>query len=137
MSIFPYGFLSGNTGYYFYSAILQANAAILSIVGVFIIFRIQRLQSTIDIIINSFMTDLERWTNPQWILDFFNSNLEEKKEKYKSYNYERQAMSRFSECIKNEEKLLKIKSIIYIPTLFLSSGIILSTIGLFFYELST
>ena len=38
-------FFSENTGLYFFSALLQANAAILAIVGVFMIFRLQSYQS--------------------------------------------------------------------------------------------
>ena len=39
---------TGNTGLYFYSALLQANAAIFSIVGVFYIFRLQSINSAIS-----------------------------------------------------------------------------------------
>ena len=123
-------FFSDNTGLYFFSAILQANAAILSIVGVFIIFRIQSYQSPIDIIRNSFLIEFKKWTNPDWILDFDNSSLEGKKEKFKNAKYDKDTMPRLSEWIKNEEKILKTKSSIILPSLLLSSGAILSIIGL-------
>ena len=41
---------SNTTGLYLFSALLQANAAIIAIVGVFGIFRIQSLQSKIEYI---------------------------------------------------------------------------------------
>jgi hypothetical protein len=132
MSNFPCGFLSESSGYYFYSAVLQANAAILSIVGVFIIFRIQRLQSTIDLIQNSFLMNLEKYATPEKFSEFFNSTLEKKKEVFEDLHYPNYIMSSLSVCIKNEETILGFNSAIKTPTLLLASGIILSTIGLFF-----
>ncbi len=47
-----YDFFSYSTGLYFFSALVQANASILAIVGVFMIFKIQSIQSSIDMIKN-------------------------------------------------------------------------------------
>lgn len=47
------GFFSDSTGLYFFSALLQANAAILAIVGIFVIFKIQSFESGIDVIKNA------------------------------------------------------------------------------------
>ena len=41
-------FFHPTTGLYFFSALLQANAAIFAIVGVFMIFKLEQLQSRID-----------------------------------------------------------------------------------------
>ncbi len=46
---------SESTGFYSYSSLLQANAAILSILGIFTIFRVQSFQSAIETIKNSFI----------------------------------------------------------------------------------
>jgi hypothetical protein len=46
---------SESTGFYLYSSLLQANAAILSILGVFTIFRVQSIQAAIDIIKNAWI----------------------------------------------------------------------------------
>lgn len=46
--IFLLSRISELTGFYFFSALLQADAAILGILGVFIIFRFQNLQNYIQ-----------------------------------------------------------------------------------------
>lgn len=43
-------FFSVNTGFYFFSALLQANASILAITGVYAIFKIQASQGIIEVI---------------------------------------------------------------------------------------
>lgn len=47
--------ISDHLAYYFFSALLQANAAIFSIIGVFYIFRIQSLNNKISIIKSNVM----------------------------------------------------------------------------------
>lgn len=71
-------FFSENSGFYFLSSLLQANAAILSITGVFYIFKIQSLQSSIDIIKSSLMADMGRRSWPEKILEFDKLSLVEK-----------------------------------------------------------
>ena len=46
--VLPQSPFSENTGLYFYSAFIQANAAIFSIVGVFFVFRFQSIKSSIS-----------------------------------------------------------------------------------------
>jgi hypothetical protein len=107
-------FFSTSTSLYFFSAFLQANAAILSIVGLFIIFKIQSLQSLIDII------------------EFANSDLKEKQKKYAKISYDKYTMKKLSEWIEKENRIIDIKDMIKIPTILLSIGIITSGIGLIF-----
>lgn len=57
--MFPFIFFNESTSLYIYSALFQANAAILSIIGVFIIFRLQSLQSHIDTLKNFILTTYE------------------------------------------------------------------------------
>lgn len=54
--MFPFIFFNESTSLYIYSALFQANAAILSIIGVFIIFRLQSLQSHVDTLKNFILT---------------------------------------------------------------------------------
>ncbi len=49
-----------NTSLYFYSALLQANAAIIALVGLYTIFHLQNVNSTIEIIKSSLVNENPR-----------------------------------------------------------------------------
>jgi hypothetical protein len=68
---------SENTGLYLFSALIQANAAIFSIVGVFYIFRLQSIQYTITNIFNALYN--ENINIRQVAEDFKIKNIDDKK----------------------------------------------------------
>ncbi|MBK7379640.1 MAG: hypothetical protein IPJ03_11635 [Ignavibacteriales bacterium] len=68
---------SENTGLYFFSSLIQANAAILSIIGVFYIFRLQSIQVAISNIFNALF--YENITIREGAEDFKNKSLDDKK----------------------------------------------------------
>lgn len=91
-----------NTGLYFYSSLLQANGAILAIVGVFFIFRIQSLQSTVEgnylTLLMSCVNDFER----KFYHSFRNHGLEEKIIDVEKGNYNEDYHKRIMQaCIDN------------------------------------
>lgn len=122
-------FFSDSSSLYFYSALLQANAAILSIVGVFIIFRIQSYQSSIDIIKTALINN-RRMVGPNDVIGFDNFNISEKEEYIKRLNNS-VLKNHCSNWIEKEKKLKKVKSSIKLPTILLAIGIIINSIGLF------
>ena len=117
-----------NTGYYFYSSLLQANAAIISIFGVFFIYKVQSLQSSISEIfnsicsINSIAMDYAR--------KFKLMNLDQKKDKMKDYNNENTGSKFYRQWYENEVSLVKIKEKIVKPSILLTTAIILQSIFL-------
>lgn len=119
---------SDSTGLYFYSALVQANAAILSIVGVFIIFRLQSLQSSIDRAVRALLSDTR--TTPSPVIEFEKMNLEEKKTFVERGKIEPPIKPLFREWATNEEKISKIRSSIKLPTRLLAFGIVGDSIGL-------
>jgi len=68
---------SENTGLYFFSALIQANAAIFSIIGVFYIFRLQSIQSAISDIFNALYN--ENINIREYAEQFKNKNSDDKK----------------------------------------------------------
>jgi hypothetical protein len=75
------------TGLYFYSSLIQANAAILSLLGVFIVFRIQLNKSSIEnlknFVLNLGLTRVQRLMD--LTLEFERMNLNTKKEFLKEF----------------------------------------------------
>lgn len=133
----PHIYFSENTGLYFYSALLQANAAILSIVGVFFIFRIQQLKSEIDSIKDyvsfRFQNDARKYYH-----EFNLANLEEKNEiieRYKKKNYiESDPYHKLPDWYTRELELKKIIGSIKAPTIILAFSILMNTVFLLFAE---
>ncbi len=126
---------SNSTSLYFFSAILQANAAIIAIVGVFGIFKIQPFQSGIETI--KFSLSMERgittgfWDVDPSIISIFNPlNIEEK---YKFMN-EKVRSSVAREILENwinvEKDILTFKTTLINPILLISIGIVLGAFGL-------
>ncbi len=71
-----------NAGYYLFSSMLQAKAAILSLYGLFIIFKIQSLSSQIDFI----KEILTHNPNPNFIYLFDAKSMEEKEKAITVYS---------------------------------------------------
>lgn len=121
---------SDNTGLYFYSALLQANAAILSIVGVFYIFRIQSNQNSIDILKNLLLSDKGRFTWPESIIEFESLSIKKRKIETEERKYPKQILPQLTKWTNLEEQIITIKASIAFPTCLLSLGIIVYAAGI-------
>ncbi|MFA5804799.1 MAG: hypothetical protein WC879_09140 [Melioribacteraceae bacterium] len=117
-----------NTGYYFYSSLLQANAAIISIFGVFFIYKVQSLQSLISDIFNSYCQISS--SAMDYALKFKAMDLEQKKERLKANNSDNPVSKFYKQWYEAEVNLVKIKEKIIKPSILLSTAIILQSIFL-------
>lgn len=121
---------SANTGLYFFSALLQANAAILSIVGVFYIFKVQSIQNTIHFIKSSLLTDRFRDIVPAHLVQLSKLNIDERRIKIAERGYSDATKSQLFDWTNLDEKVLAIKDSIKLPSLLLVLGIAIFAIGL-------
>lgn len=124
-------FFSENSSFYFLSSLLQANASILSIAGVFFIFRIQSLQSSIDIIKNILMSDRGHSSWPAEIVKFDNLSLNEKESHLRSGNANEFILSSLQDWTSKERSMYSIKKEIKIPAIIIGLGIIIEAVCLF------
>ena len=124
-------YFAENSSFYFYSSILQANAAIFSIVGVFYIFRIQSLQASIDIIKSGLMNDQGRSSWPQEIIDWDNLSLKEKEEKINNGTANKYILKSLVTWTKKERDVDSFKKVISFPSILLAIGILLESLSLF------
>lgn len=124
-------YFSENSSFYFYSSILQANAAIFSIVGVFYIFRIQSLQASIDIIKSGLMNDQGRSSWPQEIIDWDNLSLKEKEGKINNGTANKHILKSLVTWTKKERAVDSFKQVIRFPSVLLAIGILLESLSLF------
>lgn len=130
--VLPYkDFFSENSSFYFLSSLLQANASILSISGVFFIFRIQSLQSSIDIIKSSLMSDRGNISWPGDIVKFDNLLLNDKESYLKSEQKNKYILQSLIDWTSKEKLIHNIKKEIIIPTILIGTGIIVESICLF------
>jgi len=71
-------FFSESSSLYFFSAILQANAALLALVGIFLIFRLQYFQSIIDGVRNKLINTTSKLNLLNTIINFEEKQIEER-----------------------------------------------------------
>lgn len=126
--IFPCSPFSSNTGLYLYSALIQANAAIFSIIGVFFIFRLQSVQSAITNIFNGLYN--ENIGVRQGAYKFKNMSLEEKKIYIDSLSGDDHISNDYRTWFNYEEELEDNKSKIKTPLIVIAVLIILQIIFL-------
>jgi hypothetical protein len=123
---------SDSTGLYLFSALLQANAAIIAIVGVFGIFRIQNLQSKIEYIKSGLLEPRGRGDrggiNSLKVQELEDMKLNEKEENYNTYNDYCKPLLR--SWIHAEKTINILKPIITKSTIWLGVGIIINTLCL-------
>lgn len=119
---------SPNTGFYFYSSLLQAQAAIFSIVGVFIVFKLQTIKSAIE---NYKHMLLALKVYPSVITDFEFADEATRKEKYIRLGKGSEQIT-YLQWNESETKVKNIKDQIKTPIILLSIGMIVSTLGLIF-----
>lgn len=125
---------SDATSHYFFSAILQANAAIIAIIGVFAIFKIQSLQSGIDSIKNALSIERGVSTNIEVdpsIIAIFDKKALQEKEKYLNEEIRYTAVwELLNSWIDKEKNINNFKSNLKKPTILIASGIVVGGIGL-------
>ncbi|MCJ7791694.1 MAG: hypothetical protein MUP49_04740 [Dehalococcoidia bacterium] len=124
-------FFSENSSFYFFSSLLQANAAILSIVGVFFIFRIQSLQSAVDIIKASLMSDRGHSCQPAEIIKWDNYSIEEKESQLKKGTTSSSIRLSLQDWTSKERHIINLKKGIKLPSILLGVGIVLESMSLF------
>ena len=118
------------TGYYFYSSLIQVNAAIFSIYGLFIVFKIQICKSNIDTCKNLIFM---RFNILKMISDFEKKN-DQQKEEYIA----EQARDVANEPIayqcrqwyENQKSIEKIQDSFKLPLILLITGMIIDAIVL-------
>ncbi|MDP8201494.1 MAG: hypothetical protein P9M11_05075 [Candidatus Tenebribacter burtonii] len=116
------------TSIYLFSALLQANAAILAIVGVFGIFRIQSIQTKIDSMKN-WVTSTKTGFDPDNMDDFDKKTPEEQKNQISNI-HESPLNKILTNILKYNYEISLIKPIIISSSKLLGFGIIIDAIGI-------
>lgn len=117
-----------DSGRYFFSAILQGNAAILSILGVFTIFKIQALHSNIDTLKASRLGDMGSSSTPTGIIEFDKKSLEEKEIFVKNFNTSPMIKGVYESWLENEIIIDNILKNVKIPIILLIISILLNAL---------
>ncbi len=119
-----------NTGLYLFSALLQANAAIFAIVGVFGIFRIQSLQSKIEFFKQGLIQPKGRFNRTEMssedIIKFDEFTLEEKADYIKNSEIDDNFIPLLRSWFNTETIIINFESIIIISMIYLGIGIIIN-----------
>ena len=124
-------YFTESTSLYIYSAFLQANAAIIAILGLFIIYKIQSLQSSIDIIKSEMMRNQSLESHPKVIADFDTALINKKEEIYKDLEKQKSFyLPYFKIWLDNSIGISNLKNLITNPTIFLTTVIIIDGICL-------
>jgi len=115
------------TSIYLFSALLQANAAILAIVGVFGIFKIQSIQAKID--------SMKNWSsfNTGWDpnnMDAFEKKTAEEQKNQISDIHESPLNNILTNILKYNDEISFIKPMIISSSKLMGFGIIIDTIGI-------
>jgi len=128
-------FFSESTLLYFFSALLQANAAILSIVGVFLVFRLQSLRSAIDTLRTIFLQKPGESIWPERLAEFDEMDIS-KKRKWIAERQQKKELTimlpLFKSWITHLENIESLKTRARRPTILLALSICLFTFGLSF-----
>lgn len=127
-----------NTGLYLFSALLQANAAILAIAGVFGIFKIQSINSKIDFLKNVLHyphgRHMSTGLSPKDI-NSFEKKTHEEKVKQMSETKDDTIKIMLSDWVKYEKQIMTLNPIIINSSKYLGFGIIINAIGIIFSNL--
>lgn len=125
-------YFTESTSLYIYSSFLQANAAIIAILGLFIIYRIQSLQSSIDVIKSDIMRDRGTYSHPKTVLDFDSASIDDKGKKFTALQKDHYYLLHYKIWLENLKSITNHKTLITIPTLFLTTAIIIDAVCLLF-----
>jgi len=124
------GFFSEYSSLYFFSALLQANAAILSLFAIFVIFRIQSLASSIDtrkLVLGADPSHASAYD----INSFERMSLQEKKCEVDHKTGRRAfGVAHYLAWIAYEEKIEELKHSIIVPSSVLAGSILFYAIAL-------
>jgi len=123
-------YFSESTGLYFYSALLQANAAIIAVIGIYIIFQIQGAQSTITSLRSFFMVG-----NPNirsMGLEFDSKTLSQKKIEVRDNDTNTPEKLALLKWYLNEKRARDLKRKIITPTILFLIALSTDCICLFF-----
>lgn len=101
----PDEFYNNSTSLYFFSALLQANAALFSIYGVFVIFKLQGLKSTIDAYMIAFLQNKGMSINSEEVLDFEVMNIEDKRKHIEKISKDNTRKKYLEAWLKKENKI--------------------------------
>jgi len=104
-----------NTGFYFYSTLIQSNAAIISIFGLFYIFKLQSIRSTIEEHYNS-MIGVNTILNEEARIFRF-STMKEKREIIDNYPRKNDVLQKYIKYYSLEELIIAIKQKMKFPTI--------------------
>lgn len=127
------GFFSDNSALYLYSAILQANAALLSVTAIFVIFKIQSLQSSIDVKKTALSSDFGDHTNPSEVNIFDDMTIKNKKDWIQNRRASQYLTTpHFETWLRELEQIENIKMIIVIPTALMGISIPYFALSLYF-----
>ncbi|MDP8267602.1 MAG: hypothetical protein P9L97_02625 [Candidatus Tenebribacter davisii] len=130
--LLPEDFFHETSSLYFFSALLQSNAAIFSLFGVFIIFRLQSLQSSLDLLKNTLMQDRGKIITTYSVIEFDNMSLEEKEEKIETFGNTTTIYFLIKSWLDKEKSIDKIKKSIKDPVISMTIVMILNLFGLIF-----
>ena len=130
--LIPVNFFHETSSLYFFSALLQSNAAIFSIVGVFIVFKLQSMQTPIDLLKNSLMQDRGRIIQPITVSRFDKKSLKEKDDYVNFMKDDQQLKYYLQNWVDQENKIDRVKSAIKSPAITITIVIILNILGLIF-----
>ena len=122
---------SDNTSLYFFSALLQANAAILSLLAIFVIFRIQSLASSIDTRKFVLGSDLGVHIPSHEINTFERMSIQEKKSEVDRLKGKGSALvAHFEAWVTYEEKIDGLRHSVIVPGALLAGSIFIFAVAL-------
>jgi len=122
-------FFSKNSGLYFFSSLLQADAAIFAIVGIFVIYKLQSVQSKIDSIRNYLLGQIGKTTDELEVQKFDELTTEQK------MNFEPSTDKLgllYNKWARLENANDFVKLVVRTPTLFIFIGLTFNSFGLTF-----
>lgn len=128
---------SDSTGYYFYSSLIQVKAAIFSIYGLFIVFKIQICKANIDTCKNLIFMTYMKYTGPSMISGFEKKSDEEKKIYITESETKAPADSityQYKQWLENQQSITNIKSSFQRPLKLLIAGMIIDAVVLIFMQ---
>jgi hypothetical protein len=121
----PENFYSKSSSLYFFSALLQSNAAIISLFGVFIVFRLQSLQTSLDLLKNTLMQDGGKMIQPNTVFRFDKMNLNEKEERVNTESKDSPLRFSLQAWLDQEREIDNVKRSIKNPAISITITIIM------------
>ncbi len=124
-------YFSENTSLYLYSSFIQANAAIIAITGLFIVFKLQSYLASIDVLKLTIMNDRGMYSTPTDVEVFDRTILSEKKKKLEEIKSTAGGFFfslLYQSWIEKLEKYYHLRERIILPTILLTLAIVINSI---------